>query len=75
MNLVLAALCTLVLLRSSLLRRRASFAPAMAVLAMAVTMAGFMSASNMVTSFTDFVVLAGVQMLVLGGILIALCKK
>lgn len=75
MNLVLAALCTLVLLRSSLLRRRASFAPAMAVLAMAITMAGFMSASNMVTSFTDFVVLAGVQMLVLVGILVALCKK
>ena len=53
MDLILAIVCTLILLKSSLLRRRASFAPAMAVLAMAVIMAAYMSASNMVTSLTD----------------------
>ena len=59
MNLVLALLCTLILLRSSLLRRRASFAPAIAVGAMACAMAAFMSASNMLTSMTGVGLLAG----------------
>ena len=53
MNLVLAIVCTLILLRSSLLRRRASLAPAFAVLSMAGIMATYMSVSNMVTSITD----------------------
>lgn len=53
MNLVLALICTLVLLRSSLLRRRASFAPAMAVVGMGVAMALFMSLSNMMISMTQ----------------------
>lgn len=57
MNLVLAMLCTLVLLRSSLLRRRASFAPAVAVASMACAMAAYMSATNMMTSVTDLVIL------------------
>ena len=51
-------MCTLILLKSSLLRRRASFAPAMAVLGMAAVMAFYMSMSNMVTSFTDVCILA-----------------
>ena len=55
MNIILAALCLAILLRSSLLRRRASFAPAMAVGSMAVVMAVFMSAMNMMSSITDFV--------------------
>ena len=75
MNLILTVLCTLVLLRSSLLRRRASFAPALAVAAMAVVMAGFMSASNMVTSLTDFGILALVQMAVLIILVFALYRK
>ncbi len=75
MNLVLAALCAVVLLRSSLLRRRASFAPAVAVLAMAVVMAAFMSASNMVSSVTQFVVLGAAIGLLLAGILTVLYKK
>jgi hypothetical protein len=53
MDIILAIVCTLILLKSSLLRRRASFAPAMAVLGMAAVMAFYMSMSNMVTSLTD----------------------
>jgi Na+-translocating ferredoxin:NAD+ oxidoreductase RnfD subunit len=53
MNLILAVVCTLILLKTSLLRRRASFAPAMAVLSMAFFMAVYMSASNMVSSITE----------------------
>lgn len=66
MNLVLTIVCTLILLRSSLLRRRASFAPAMAVLTMAAIMASYMSISNMVTSLTDLLLVAiGVFILLL----------
>jgi len=75
MNLVLAVLCCLVLLRSSLLRRRASFAPAVAVAAMAVVMAAFMSASNMVSSLTQFAALGGAILVLLAGIIIALYRK
>ncbi|MBR2286569.1 MAG: LptF/LptG family permease [Alphaproteobacteria bacterium] len=58
MNIILAALCLAILLRTSLLRRRASFAPAAAVASMAVVMAVFMSASNMMNSITDFGILS-----------------
>ena len=58
MNLILAALCTMILLRSSLLRRRASFAPMIAVAAMAGTMGIYMSLSNMVDSLTELGLLA-----------------
>ncbi len=75
MNLILAALCVCVLLRSSLLRRRASFAPAMAVGLMAVVMALFMSGSNMITSITGFAVLAGTEVLLLIIIFGVLAKK
>ena len=43
MNLILALICTVFLLKTSLLRRRASMAPALAVVAMAVVMSLFMS--------------------------------
>lgn len=75
MNLVLALLCATILLRSSLLRRRASFAPAVAVAAMAGVMALYMSASNFVNSLTDFFVLALFVVLMLCGILVVLVKK
>ena len=75
MNIILATLCLAILLRSSLLRRRASFAPAIAVGAMAIVMAFFMSATNMMTSLTDFAVLilgvVGTMILML----FALCRK
>lgn len=75
LNIILAIVCTLVLLKSSLLRRRASFAPAMAVLSMAVVMAMYMSMSNMVTSLTDVGLLAlGVAGL-LAGLIGLLLKK
>ncbi len=61
MNLILALVCTLVLLKSSLLRRRTSFAPAVAVLSMAMVMASYMSLTNMVETLTDvFSVFIGV---------------
>ena len=75
MNLILAALCTVILLRTSLLRRRASFAPAVAVAAMAVAMSAFMSLSNMIDSLTDFILLAFGIIIALTGILFALFKK
>lgn len=75
MNLVLAILCATILLRSSLLRRRTSFAPAIAVASMAVVMSLFMSASNMLDSVTDFVLLAGAVFALIGIMLYILCKK
>ncbi len=75
MNLVLAALCAVILLRSSLLRRRASFAPMVAVGAMAGTMALYMSLSNMVASLTGFGILTIGLVIFLGVILAILAKK
>ena len=75
MNLILAALCVTILLRSSLLRRRTSFAPVIAVGAMAAAMATFMALSNIITSLTGFGLLAGGQVLVLFAILYALFRK
>ena len=75
MNLILAALCLVILLRSSLLRRRASFAPAISVAAMAVVMSAFMSATNMIDSITDFGVLVIAQLVLLAVILGVLYKK
>lgn len=74
MNLILAIVCTLVLLKSSLLRRRASFAPAIAVLSMAGIMAIYMSASNMVESLTD-VGLVAIGVFVVLGLLTGLLLK
>ena len=53
MNFILVAICLAVLLRSSLLRRRTSFAPAISVVAMGGIMAAFMSLSNMLVGFGD----------------------
>ena len=75
MNLILAALCVAILLRSSLLRRRASFAPIVAVAAMATTMALYMSASNMIGSLTGFAILVMGQMTLLAIIMMVLAKK
>ena len=75
MNLILAALCTVILLRTSLLRRRTSVAPAIAVAAMAVAMSAFMSLSNMIDSVTDFVLLTVGIFVTLGGVLFALFRK
>ncbi len=75
MNLILAALCATILLRSSLLRRRASFAPALAVAAMAAVMASYMSLSNMLNSVTDLVALGAALLTLLFGILFVLYKK
>ena len=75
MNLILAALCAAILLRSSLLRRRASFAPAIAVAAMAVVMSLFMSTSNMIDSVSQFLLLTLLILTTLGITLFILCKK
>ena len=75
MNIILAAICLAILLRSSLLRRRASFAPAMAVGAMAIVMAVFMSAMNMMTSLTDFCILTFGVVGTMSLALFGLCRK
>lgn len=75
MNLILAALCAVILLRSSLLRRRTSFAPMIAVGAMAAVMALYMSLSNMVTSLTGFGLLTIGLGILLFVILAILAKK
>lgn len=75
MNIILAALCLAILLRTSLLRRRASFAPAAAVASMAVVMAVFMSASNMMTSITDFGILTLGVLGIMLVVIFALYKK
>ena len=75
MNLILAALCATILLRTSLLRRRASFAPMVAVGAMAGVMGLYMSLSNMVSSLTGFGMLAIGLVALLVMILAILAKK
>ena len=75
MNLILAALCATILLRTSLLRRRTSFAPMVAVGAMAGVMGVYMSLSNMVTSLTGFGMLAIGLVVFLVGLLATLAKK
>ena len=75
MNLILAALCATILLRTSLLRRRTSFAPMVAVGAMAGVMGVYMSLSNMVTSLTGFGMLAIGLVMFLVGLLAILAKK
>ena len=75
MNLILAALCATILLRTSLLRRRTSFAPMVAVGAMAGVMGVYMSLSNMVTSLTGFGMLAIGLVMFLVGLLATLAKK
>lgn len=75
MNIILTLVCALCLLKTSLLRRRASFAPALAVAGMAVIMASYMSFSNMVTSLTDVVfVFIGIFVLLIGLICLLLKK-
>jgi len=75
MNLILTILCTLVLLKSSLLRRRTSFAPAIAVLCMSVCMGGLMSISNLINTITGFCLLFIGTITVLGLLLLMLAKK
>ena len=75
MNLILAALCATILLRSSLLRRRASFAPVVAVASMAGVMAIYMSVSNMIGSLSEFVLLALGLILTFSLIMMQLVRK
>lgn len=75
MNIVLVALCVMILLRSSLLRRRTSFAPIIAVASMAGVMALYMSASNMVSSLTELALLAIGVFVLMGVFLSVLAKK
>ena len=72
MNLILAIVCTAILLKTSLLRRRASFAPAVAVLAMAILMTLFMTSANMISSWRDFYMFAGgiLAVLVVSGVIL-----
>ena len=75
MNLILTGICLIILLNSSLIRRRISFAPAIAVALMAAAMAMFMSATNMITSLTGVLTIALIQLIVLISIIVVLFKK
>ncbi len=75
MNLILTIVCATILLKTSLLRRRASFSPAMAVLSMAILMTLYMTSANMLVSLTDFYILAFGVFLVLGVSIMVLRKK
>ena len=75
MNIILAILCVTILLRSSLLRRRTSFAPAFAVLMMSVVMASFMSLSNMLNNATDLMFMALGQIVLFAVISVLLVRK
>lgn len=72
MNLILTIVCTAILLKTSLLRRRASFSPALAVLAMAILMTLFMTSANMLENWRDFCILSGgvIITLVLSGVIL-----
>lgn len=75
MNIILAVVCLVILLRSSLLRRRASFAPAASVVAMSAIMAGFMSMSNMLTSVGALVALGLGEFVILVILMVLLFRK
>lgn len=75
MNFILAAIALAILLRSSLLRRRTSFAPAFAVLTMSVIMATFMSVSGTLETINQLIALGGVQVALMGIIIFALARK
>lgn len=75
MNLILTILGATILLRSSLLRRRTSFAPAISVVAMLAIMATFMSVSNMLTGIGGLLGLAFGQVCVFGVIAFMLLRK
>ena len=75
MNLILAILCTTILLRTSLLRRRASLAPALSVLTMAVVMTLYMTSANMLGTWFDFYILAGGVFALFAAGIMVLCKK
>lgn len=75
MNLILAIICTTILLKTSLLRRRASFSPAISVLAMALAMTLYMTSANMLETWGDFnLLLLGMIATLVVGIMV-LCKK
>jgi len=75
MNLILAIVCTTILLKTSLLRRRTSFSPAISVLAMAVIMTLYMTSSNMLETWQDFNMLICGVFGLLGLLLVVLHKK
>ncbi len=75
MNLILAIVCTTILLKTSILRRRASLSPALAVLAMAVIMTIYMTSANMLATMYDFWILTIGVFAVLGASILMLRKK
>jgi lipopolysaccharide export system permease protein len=75
MNFILAAICVTILLRTSLLRRRTSFAPAATVLAMSVIMASFMSLSSMLSGMNELMLLGLGQLVITGIIMFILLRK
>ncbi|MDR0804134.1 MAG: LptF/LptG family permease [Rickettsiales bacterium] len=74
-NIILTIACVLIMLKSSLLRRRFSFSAPFAVAAMAGIIGIFMTMSNMLTHFADLILVGGAQIAVIGLLYYALVKK
>jgi lipopolysaccharide export system permease protein len=75
MNLVMALIAAVVLLRTSLLRRGISVAAPAAVLCMAAAMGLFMIFSGTIGSFLGFAILAGTELSVIAALAFVLLKK
>jgi hypothetical protein len=74
MNIMLVLIGVLHLLKTSLLRRRASLSAPFAVLGMAAAMSAYMSVSSMIASTAGVFIFAGAIVAVVIGLTVALRK-
>ncbi|MDR0967448.1 MAG: LptF/LptG family permease [Rickettsiales bacterium] len=75
MDIILVLIASIVLLKSSLLRRKMSIAPAIATIAMTGAMALFMTISGVITSVSALIALAAGQIITIICLIMALIKK
>jgi len=75
MNLMLILIAAVVLLRTSLLRRRISIAPFIATLGMGASMGLFMTFSGIIGSFGELAILAGAQFIITAALAFVLLRK
>jgi len=75
MNLILVLIVAVVLLRTSLLRRKISMAPFVATIGMGAAMGLFMTFSGIIESFSGLAVLAGSQLVIMAALAFILLRK
>lgn len=75
MDIIFVLIAALVMLKTSLLRRRISFSPLVATASMGVAMGLFMTFSGIIGSLFGLTVLAGVEFIVIGVLTLMLFKK